>query len=301
MGDRPSGSGRALRLDPYALPVRYAARDSGADGQVRDIELDRERVVLRREVRGIRMKIGVLVTEFTGVTMRNIAARGRGARRRRRHARTSRSRPHRAAVRRDRGRRRHGAMEILEPGARRSAARSRRRRRAPRAVPAHRPPRHRCTRTAPPPPRRDQVAQALDPAAPEARTAVGQSERLSRRARDHRAQIRPRRRGTTRPGTDSDDARWRPQGAGHVRNVSIAYSCRRHPSTSFGAATAAQVSDSHVRETALAGYEPGTIVVKTSQRRLYYVLEDGQTVSYRSRSAKPARPGPASLTSMENS
>ena len=51
--DRPSGSSRALRLDPYALPVRYAARDSGADGQVRDIELDRERVVLRREVRGI--------------------------------------------------------------------------------------------------------------------------------------------------------------------------------------------------------------------------------------------------------
>ena len=38
MGDRPSGSSRALRLDPYALPVRYAAHDSGADGQVRDIE-----------------------------------------------------------------------------------------------------------------------------------------------------------------------------------------------------------------------------------------------------------------------
>jgi hypothetical protein len=52
--------------------VRYAARDSGADGQVRDIELDRERVVLRREVRGIRMKIGVLVTEFAGVTMRTL-------------------------------------------------------------------------------------------------------------------------------------------------------------------------------------------------------------------------------------
>ncbi len=76
MGDRPSGSSRALRLDPYALPVRYAARDSGADGQVRDIELDRERVVLRREVRGIRMKIGVLVTEFTGVTMRTLPPEG---------------------------------------------------------------------------------------------------------------------------------------------------------------------------------------------------------------------------------
>ena len=74
--DRPSGSSRALRLDPYALPVRYAARDSGADGQVRDIELDRERVVLRREVRGIRMKIGVLVTEFAGVTMRTLPPEG---------------------------------------------------------------------------------------------------------------------------------------------------------------------------------------------------------------------------------
>ncbi len=41
------GSSRALRLDPLALPARYVARDGGADGQVRNIELDRERVVLR--------------------------------------------------------------------------------------------------------------------------------------------------------------------------------------------------------------------------------------------------------------
>ena len=34
------------------------------------------------------------------------------------------------------------------------------------------------------------------------------------------------------------------------------------------------------RDTVLIGYEPGTIVVKTSERRLYYVLENGQTVSY---------------------
>ena len=55
--------------------------------------------------------------------------------------------------------------------------------------------------------------------------------------------------------------------------------------TSFGAASAAQirdtqVRDAQVRETALAGYEPGTIVVKTSERRLFYVLENGQTISY---------------------
>jgi len=74
--DRPSGSSRALRLDPYALPVRYAARDSGADGQVRDIELDRERVVLKRAVAGIAMKVGVPVHEFSGVAMRTLPAEG---------------------------------------------------------------------------------------------------------------------------------------------------------------------------------------------------------------------------------
>jgi lipoprotein-anchoring transpeptidase ErfK/SrfK len=34
------------------------------------------------------------------------------------------------------------------------------------------------------------------------------------------------------------------------------------------------------RETAFSGYEPGTIVVKTSERKLYLVLENGQTVTY---------------------
>ena len=34
------------------------------------------------------------------------------------------------------------------------------------------------------------------------------------------------------------------------------------------------------RETVLSGYEPGTIVVKTSARKLYLVLDNGQTVAY---------------------
>jgi hypothetical protein len=59
-----------LRLDPYALPARYSAQDGSADGQVRNIELDRDRVILRRAVRGIAMKIGVPVTEFRGVALR---------------------------------------------------------------------------------------------------------------------------------------------------------------------------------------------------------------------------------------
>jgi lipoprotein-anchoring transpeptidase ErfK/SrfK len=39
-------------------------------------------------------------------------------------------------------------------------------------------------------------------------------------------------------------------------------------------------SPAQARETVLSGYEPGTIVVKTSARKLYLVLENGQTLSY---------------------
>ena len=74
--DGPSGSSRALRLDPHALPVRYAARDRGADGQIRNIELDRERVVLNRAVAGIRMKVGVPLREFRGVALRTLPPDG---------------------------------------------------------------------------------------------------------------------------------------------------------------------------------------------------------------------------------
>jgi len=70
------GSSRALRLDPHALPARYEARDGGADGQVRNIELDRERVVLRRAVRGIPMKVGVPMSDFRGVTLKTLPPDG---------------------------------------------------------------------------------------------------------------------------------------------------------------------------------------------------------------------------------
>src|SRR5689334_1258044 len=75
--DRAPGSSRALRLDPFALPVRYTARDGGrADGQVREIELDRDRVMLKRAVSGIRMNVGVPVSAFRGVTLRLLPAEG---------------------------------------------------------------------------------------------------------------------------------------------------------------------------------------------------------------------------------
>jgi uncharacterized protein DUF6101 len=65
-----SGSGRALRLDPLSLPVRYNAHDPRADGGVRTIELHRERVVMRRALHGIAMAINVRVSDFRGIAMR---------------------------------------------------------------------------------------------------------------------------------------------------------------------------------------------------------------------------------------
>ena len=69
-GINPAGSSRALRLDPLSLPVRFDAHDTRADGGIRQIELHRERVILRRAVHGMRMAINVRVSDFLGVAMR---------------------------------------------------------------------------------------------------------------------------------------------------------------------------------------------------------------------------------------
>ncbi|HEX4552676.1 MAG TPA: DUF6101 family protein [Xanthobacteraceae bacterium] len=68
----PAGSSRALRLDPSALPVSFAASDARADERLRHIELGRERVVVRRAVRGIYMRVSLKVAEFLGVAVRVI-------------------------------------------------------------------------------------------------------------------------------------------------------------------------------------------------------------------------------------
>ena len=70
-GINPAGSSRALRLDPLSLPVSFNAHDTRADGGVRQIELHRERVVLRRAVHGIRMAVKVRVSDFKGVALRS--------------------------------------------------------------------------------------------------------------------------------------------------------------------------------------------------------------------------------------
>ena len=61
-----------MRLDPLSLPLRFDARDVRADGGVRQVELHRERVVLRRRVAGMRMAVNVRVSDFLGVGLRGI-------------------------------------------------------------------------------------------------------------------------------------------------------------------------------------------------------------------------------------
>lgn len=73
-GGTPAGSGRALRLDPHTLPVRFDARDARADGGIRQVEIDRDRITLRRAVRGMRMAINVRVDDFLGIAMREADA-----------------------------------------------------------------------------------------------------------------------------------------------------------------------------------------------------------------------------------
>ena len=69
-GRATAGSSRVVRLDPFSLPVRFEAADAAADEQRRIVELHRERVVLRRSVRGMRMAVNMPVTAFRGVAIR---------------------------------------------------------------------------------------------------------------------------------------------------------------------------------------------------------------------------------------
>ena len=66
----PAGSGRVQRLDPFALPVRFVDDDQAADARVRMVEIHRERIVLRRAVRGIKMAVNLPITAYLGVAIR---------------------------------------------------------------------------------------------------------------------------------------------------------------------------------------------------------------------------------------
>ncbi|MGA2311496.1 MAG: DUF6101 family protein [Xanthobacteraceae bacterium] len=62
--------GTPLRLDPFSLPVRFEAADEAADERLRVVDLHRERVVVRRSVRGMRMALNLPLTAFRGVAIR---------------------------------------------------------------------------------------------------------------------------------------------------------------------------------------------------------------------------------------
>jgi hypothetical protein len=65
-----AGSSRAVRLDPFSLPVRFEAADEAADERRRIVDLHRERVVVRRCVGGMRMALNMPVSAFRGVVIR---------------------------------------------------------------------------------------------------------------------------------------------------------------------------------------------------------------------------------------
>ncbi|HVU40226.1 MAG: DUF6101 family protein [Xanthobacteraceae bacterium] len=66
--------GFSRKLDPFSLPVRFTAPDEAADERLRVVDLHRERVVLRRSVRGVRMALNLPVAAFRGVAIRMVFA-----------------------------------------------------------------------------------------------------------------------------------------------------------------------------------------------------------------------------------
>jgi hypothetical protein len=67
---RTNAMGASLRLDPFSLPVRFEAADEAADERCRVVDLHRERVVVRRSVRGIRMALNMPMKAYRGVAIR---------------------------------------------------------------------------------------------------------------------------------------------------------------------------------------------------------------------------------------
>ena len=75
-GAHSAAASRHARLDPLALPVRFTAKDAAADGRERQIEIDRERVLMRRRVRGMAIRLNLPIEAFLGVSVRLGAADG---------------------------------------------------------------------------------------------------------------------------------------------------------------------------------------------------------------------------------
>jgi Family of unknown function (DUF6101) len=67
---RASAVASPRRLDPFSLPVRFAAADAAADEHLCIVDLHREHVVRRRSVRGMRMAVNLPVAAYRGVAIR---------------------------------------------------------------------------------------------------------------------------------------------------------------------------------------------------------------------------------------
>jgi hypothetical protein len=77
-GRLAAGSSRTPRLDPFSLPVRFAIADAAADEHLRIVDLHRERVVLHRRVRGMRMALNLPLAAFRGVAIPGLALKSLG-------------------------------------------------------------------------------------------------------------------------------------------------------------------------------------------------------------------------------
>lgn len=68
----PAGSGREQRPDPSSpsLPLLFNARDERADGGLRQIQITRARIIIKRSVQTIRMVLNVRVDEYFAITLR---------------------------------------------------------------------------------------------------------------------------------------------------------------------------------------------------------------------------------------
>lgn len=68
----PAGSSREQRLDPPSpsLPLLFNARDERADGGLRQVQITRSRVIIKRSVQSIRMVLNVRVDEYFAITLR---------------------------------------------------------------------------------------------------------------------------------------------------------------------------------------------------------------------------------------
>lgn len=75
-----SAEASRARLDPLALPVRFAAADAAADGRVRLVEIDCDRVVLWRSLRGMAMRIALPISAYLGVAVRPLSDGAGGVR-----------------------------------------------------------------------------------------------------------------------------------------------------------------------------------------------------------------------------